>query len=248
MPGLFWSLVWTHFGQFFVVLSMAEMARLAPTVGGLHHRVSAFAPRGWEQLLSYCSGWLSTLGWQSVITVDCYIISCIIQALIGIRTPTYNPTRWAGTLFTMLAVLLVSAFNILVAGYLSFCEGVFATCHVFAFVPVVVTLWVLSSPKMSAAEIFVQFKDYTESWPSTGLSTLVGQVSCIFVTLGSDAVAHLCGDTESAAIVVPQGMVWSYVLNIPLTFIMLLAYLFNISSVEAALKSPLPFVYVLWQA
>ena len=41
---------------------------------------------------------------------------------------------------------------------------------------------------------------------------LVGQISCVFVTLGSDALAHLGEDVEDAAIVVPQGMVWSYLL------------------------------------
>lgn len=30
LPGLFWSLVWCYTGQTFVVLSLAEMASMAP--------------------------------------------------------------------------------------------------------------------------------------------------------------------------------------------------------------------------
>lgn len=33
-PGLFWSMVWAYVGQTFVVLSLAEMASMAPTAGG----------------------------------------------------------------------------------------------------------------------------------------------------------------------------------------------------------------------
>ena len=68
------------------------------------------------------------------------------------------------------------------------------------------------TPKSDPAEVFVNFRDHTGTWPSTGLSALVGQISCMFVTLGSDAVAHLAEEVEDAAIVVPQGMVWSYIL------------------------------------
>jgi len=32
--GLFWSMVWTYLGQTFIVLSLAEMASMAPTAGG----------------------------------------------------------------------------------------------------------------------------------------------------------------------------------------------------------------------
>lgn len=34
LSGLFWSLCWAYVGQFFIVLSLAEMAAMAPTAGG----------------------------------------------------------------------------------------------------------------------------------------------------------------------------------------------------------------------
>ena len=37
--GLFWSLVWAYVGQAFVILSLAEMASIAPTAGGQYHWV-----------------------------------------------------------------------------------------------------------------------------------------------------------------------------------------------------------------
>jgi choline transport protein len=37
--GLFWSTIWGYFGQSFIVLSLAEMASMAPTAGGQYHWV-----------------------------------------------------------------------------------------------------------------------------------------------------------------------------------------------------------------
>jgi choline transport protein len=56
LSGLFWSLCWAYLGQFFIVLSLAEMAAMAPTAGGQYHWVSEFAPRKYQKVLSYISG------------------------------------------------------------------------------------------------------------------------------------------------------------------------------------------------
>ncbi|KAI9866914.1 MAG: hypothetical protein M1823_009143, partial [Watsoniomyces obsoletus] len=53
--GLFWSLCWSYTGQTFIVLSLAEMASMAPTAGGQYHWVSEFAPEKYQKILSYLS-------------------------------------------------------------------------------------------------------------------------------------------------------------------------------------------------
>jgi amino acid transporter len=46
----------TAVGMGFVIVSMAEMASMAPTSGGQYHWVSEFAPREHQQFLSYVVG------------------------------------------------------------------------------------------------------------------------------------------------------------------------------------------------
>lgn len=41
-PSLFWSYVWAYVGQAFIVISLAEMASMAPTAGGQYHWESSF--------------------------------------------------------------------------------------------------------------------------------------------------------------------------------------------------------------
>jgi amino acid transporter len=37
LAGLFWGYIWTFIGFVFIVMSLAEMASMAPTSGGQYH-------------------------------------------------------------------------------------------------------------------------------------------------------------------------------------------------------------------
>ncbi|OAA51580.1 Amino acid/polyamine transporter I [Metarhizium rileyi] len=249
MAGLFWSLCWSHVGQFFIVLSLAEMASMAPTAGGQYHWVSEFAPRKHQKLLSYLSGWLSTVSWQSIVALDAFLIGSVIQGLITLNDDSYTPTRWEATLLVFAAVIGVSLFNVFAAKHLPLAEGSFVTLYIFSFFPVIITLLVLA-PKQSASDVFTKFTDNGAGWPSIALTVMVGQVSSMFVVLGSDSVAHMAEEIKDAGIVVPRSMVWSFILNVPLTFGLLLTYLFCIGDVQEALssKTGFPFIYVFHNA
>lgn len=57
-------------------------------------------------------------------------------------------------------------------------------------------------------------------------------------------------EVEEAGSIVPRSMVWSFALNIPFTFCMVISYLFCILSLDDALNDPTgyPFIYVFRQA
>jgi amino acid transporter len=238
---------------------------MAPTAGGQYHWVSEFAPRQYQKVLSYISGtywhciiwgnadshlgWLSAVSWQSIIAIDSYIVGVIIQGIIVVNDPTYVPTRWQGTLLIIASVIGIGLFNVFAAKHLPLAEGIFVTFHVFAFFPTIIVLLVLS-PKQSAHDVFLNFTDNGAGWPNVGWATLVGQVSTMFVVLGSDSVAHMAEEIEDAGIIVPKSMVWTFLLNVPFTFGLLLTYLFCIGDVTQAIASPtgFPFIYVFQNA
>lgn len=138
--------------------------------------------------------------------IDASIISGVAQSLIQLHDPSYTCPRWQGTLITIAATIIIAAFNVLLAHHLPNCEGLFAMFHFFAFVPIVVGLFVLS-PNRSAYEVFFNFAIDQGHWKNIELSCLVGQVSNMFVVLGSDGVAHLAEEIEDAGVDLPQGMV-----------------------------------------
>lgn len=54
--GLFWSCIWGYSGQSFIVLSLAEMASMAPTAGGQYHWVNNLIFRPLEHRAETCIG------------------------------------------------------------------------------------------------------------------------------------------------------------------------------------------------
>lgn len=52
-------------------------------------------------------------------------------------------------------------------------------------------------------------------------------------------------EVKDAATVTPRTMFWSYMLNIPLAFAMLLVFLFAMTDVAAATTEAYPFVWIL---
>ncbi len=77
--GLIYTYIAVFIGFILVVLSMAEMASMAPTSGGQYHWVSEFAPRSCQALLSYFIGWLGILGYQVGTTIGAFIAGTFIQ-------------------------------------------------------------------------------------------------------------------------------------------------------------------------
>ncbi|KXL46460.1 MAG: hypothetical protein FE78DRAFT_70127, partial [Acidomyces sp. 'richmondensis'] len=241
--------LWAYIGQAFVILSLAELASIAPTSSSHCHWVSELAPRRAQRSLSYCTGWLAWVGWQGVVAVDCLIISEIVQMLIALNIPSYVPQHWHAMLLMVAVGVGFASFQMLAGNRLSLLEGLFAIVHVYAFVPIVFTLWVMAPSASAGVNAFMHFHN-GGGWPSTTLSVLVGQLPSMFIWLGSDAVTHLAEEVEDAARLVPQSMVRSYLLNAPLTFLLVLTYGFNCGSLihEVDFRISYPFLYVFRHA
>ncbi|CZT20696.1 uncharacterized protein RCC_06554 [Ramularia collo-cygni] len=234
LAGLFWTTVWAHIGHLFVVLSLAEMSSMVPLSGGQYRFVTAFAPSKSQRRLSYFTGWVCSIGWQARFTLHCYIVTNLVQSLVH---PDMAATRWQTHLYMVLVAVVMSVFNAFAAGHLSIAEGLFAICHVFVLVPILVSLWVLASPKEKAKHVFLTFTDNggQNKWPSKALSVCVGQLSSVFVLLGSDAMSYIAEEVEDAEIIVPRCVVWSFLFNAPITLGLIVTFLFNLGSITDAL-------------
>ncbi|KAK5003125.1 hypothetical protein LTR28_010562 [Elasticomyces elasticus] len=57
-------------------------------------------------------------------------------------------------------------------------------------------------------------------------------------------------EIEDASVIVPKAMMWSFLLNVPFTFVLLVTYLFCITDIDAALasSSDFPFIWVFQNA
>jgi choline transport protein len=89
-------LVW--FGTLSVFATLSELVSMAPTSGGQYHWVSMLAPPSCAKFFSYITGWLTVGGWQAAVGSAGYLTGTLVQGLIALTVPDYNPKSLHGTL------------------------------------------------------------------------------------------------------------------------------------------------------
>ncbi|KAJ4137166.1 hypothetical protein NW768_002747 [Fusarium equiseti] len=242
--GLIWMFFICWIGFIIVNTSMAEMASMAPTIGGQYHWVSEFAPPGYQKPISYLMGWMCVLGWQGACASSSFIGGTQIQGLIVMNNPSYEPKGWHGTLLTIAIAALSVLFNTFLARKLPLVEACILVVHVFAFFGVLVTLWVLS-PRADAKDVFTQFSD-GGGWGNLGGSALVGILAGVLPLLGADAAVHMSEEVRDAGRTIPRVMILTTVFNGLFGWIMVITYCFCIGDLAQVISTPTgqPFMQV----
>ncbi|KAJ5592033.1 uncharacterized protein N7459_002402 [Penicillium hispanicum] len=263
LAGLLWSFVWTFIGFGFIIVSLAEMASMAPTSGGQYHWVSEFAPARYQRFLSYSTGWMSVLAWQAGAAAGSFLTGTIIQGLISIRDPSYQPKPWQGTLFVWAMIAIIYFFNIHAADWMPRIQNLLFALHIVCWVIVITVLLVLA-PHNSPKAVFTEFYN-GGGWPTVGVSLMIGQISAIYGSLsestawqhnsssdlwahtlaGSDATAHMSEEVKDAGRYVPIAIAWGYFVNGILAFVVIVGLLLALPSVPKSLadSSGFPFLY-----
>ncbi|KAK5084647.1 hypothetical protein LTR05_005725 [Lithohypha guttulata] len=237
--GLFWTFIGTVICYSSVVLSLAEMASMAPTAGGQYHWTSEFAPPSCQKFLSYCAGWMSTLGWFASTASSVFVCTTLIQSLVGVRDEQYAFSNWQYTLLMLAFLAVTILFNTLGSGSLPLIETISLFGHVGGFFVTIIPIWIMA-PKNSASDVFTSFSS-TSGW-NLGAACLVTQVSILYCNLGSDSIVHIAEEVNNASVTVPRVMWWSYVLNATLGFVALITMLFCIGSLDDAINSESPYL------
>ncbi|KAK5203633.1 hypothetical protein LTR41_010660 [Exophiala xenobiotica] len=234
--GLIWTFVAVWIGFILVGVSMADMASMAPTSGGQYHWVSEFAPPRVQQPLSYFVGWLGVLGYQVGTTIGAFVAATMIQGLIILNYPNYDPERWHGTLMAMAITLCVALFNIFLAKHLPLVEGIILVVHIIGFFAILVPQWVLG-PRTPSSDVWTSFVD-GGSWGSNGVACLVGMITNVGALVGGDAAAHMAEEVKNASKTLPRAMIWTIVVNGALGFLMLVTFLYTLGDLNEDLTSP----------
>jgi amino acid transporter len=127
------------------------------------------------------SGWLATMSWQAGTAGGAFLLGTITQNLIVLNNSSYIPQGWQGTLFVIVASLIVFIINIWGARTLSFLQNILFVLHVFGFIAVLVILWVVARVQPAKA-VFTQFEN-NGGWSSMGLSLMVGQINAVYMAI-----------------------------------------------------------------
>ncbi|EIT82960.1 amino acid transporter [Aspergillus oryzae 3.042] len=215
---------------------LSELASMAPTSGGQYHWCSMLAPPSAMKLFSYLTGWLTVIGWQATFATSCFLSGTLIQGLIVLTNSSYEPKNWHGTLLFWAVAVFSVGINSVGGNLLPRFEGLILILHILGFFAILIPLTYMADHS-SAQEVFTHFLNLGE-WPTQGLSFFIGLVGCVFAFAGGDAAVHMSEEITNAPVAVPRSIMLSVLINGTLGFSMLIAMLFCLGDIEAALVSP----------
>ena len=117
-------------------------------------------------------------GWQVTLVSVYYLAGAMIQGLITLTTPAYEPHPWH-TVFLFWAPIFTIFINTIVGHYLPKFEGATLIVHILGFLLPLAIL----GPHQDASEVFKTFLN-AGSWSTQGLSFMIGMVGSVFCFTG----------------------------------------------------------------
>ncbi|PWY94742.1 putative GABA permease [Aspergillus sclerotioniger CBS 115572] len=223
-------------GALATAASLSELASMYPTAGGQYHFTAKLAPEKFQNPLSWAIGWTGTFGWISFAASAPFLAATMIQGLVVLNHETYEMERWQSTLVYWALVGLSTVINIWGSRLLSFVEGVSLLIHICAFIANIAVIWACSPTKHSADFVFTSFVN-NSGWSSDGVAWSIGLLSSCYVLAGCDGAIHLGEEMNNPAVSVPYCMLGSVTINGVMGFAFLLAVLFCMGDMDAALNS-----------
>lgn len=135
-------------------------------------------------------GWLLATGWQGSVVGLSFLAGTIIQGLITLNNPSYNPQPWHGTLLVIAVVAFAIIFNTSLAKKLPLVEGIILLIHVVGVFAIVIPLLVLA-PRNDSRTALLHFNN-GGNWPTMGVAFMVGLLTSLGSMLGFDCSVHMC--------------------------------------------------------
>lgn len=191
---------------------------------------------------------MTVLGWQAFCASVGYLNGTMTQGLIIFTDPSYEPHPWHSVMLFWGVILFGVSVNTVISSWLPKFEGLILILHIIGFFAIVLPLVILG-PRTQPSQVFQTFIN-GGNWPTNGLSFFVGLLGNVFAFFGADGAIHMSEEIQNAAVVVPNAIVFSIILNGVLGFGMALALLFCIGDIDAALhtNTGFPFIEIFYQA
>ena len=170
------------------------------------------APKGWEHVLSYWTGALTSAAWF-FWTSGTYLLDAeILLAAIEVLYPNYTTQAWHLVLISWAVTVLSVVWNI------PFFKSWPTTLKAMVVVTnagslfVAIALLARSHPKQSAHTVFVDIVNES-GWSSTSVVFLLGLLPGTTAINGFDSASHMTEEMPDPARQVPQVMVGNALLS-----------------------------------
>ncbi|KAF2270615.1 amino acid transporter [Lojkania enalia] len=239
--GVVWGFLINWIGMLSTFVAIAELASIAPTVGGQYHWVAMMAPKSCSSFLTYLTAWLTVVAWQFFACSTGFLLATITQGIVLLANSNYVPQTWHTVLLIWAIMLFAVVLNSTTSRALANFEGLVLIVHLVGFFCVLIPL-VYFAPHREPAFVFTTFLN-GGGWESQAVSFFIGLPTTAMSLLGADSAVHMSEEIQSAATVVPQALIYTIMINGTLALAMAIAMIFSIGDLEAALNAEATLFY-----
>jgi amino acid transporter len=145
--------------------------------------ISELSPRSSRALLSWYTGWTSILGWVAFTASAPFGAANIVQGLIILNYPDYEPKTWHWYLIYLATAAMAFFMNIWGGKVLPMLENIIMVFHVGFFIAILIAVAALPRERQSAEFVFTHFSNGT-GWDSNVIAWSIGMLTSAYVMVG----------------------------------------------------------------
>ncbi|KAF7595801.1 hypothetical protein BBP40_004613 [Aspergillus hancockii] len=162
--------------QSFLATSLAEFVSAYPVEGGMYHWIAAIAPKRYNSLLSFATGWSTVFGWIFTAASTNLVYATNFMALIALYKTDLVLQPW-------MTFVAYQGLNILTSAVVMFGNRYIPGINKFAFAA--------SAPKHNDTKFVFRTWMNNTGWENNVICFITGLVNPLFALGGLDGITHI---------------------------------------------------------
>ncbi|PLN82880.1 putative amino acid permease [Aspergillus taichungensis] len=190
-PGaLIYGFILVFILQSFLATSLAEFVSAYPVEGGMYHWIAAIAPKRYNSVLSFATGWSTVFGWIFTSASTNLIYATNFMALIALYHTDLTIQPW-------MTFVAYQGLNLLTAGIVMFGNrflpmiNKFSLCYLqLAWFVIMITV-VATAPRHNDNKFVFQTWVNNTGWENNVICFITGLVNPLYSLGGLDGITHI---------------------------------------------------------
>ena len=163
--------------------TLANTPTRYPGAGGQYQFIGELSSPKYKAVLSFFSGWITLLGWVALTASAPYAVGNLVQGLIGLNNPEYQPERYRTTLIYIAVLTLSFCLNQWGSRVLPLLENTIMFFHILFFCIMIIVIAVIPPDRHNAAFVFTKFQNNT-GWENDGVAWCLGMLTSAYILVG----------------------------------------------------------------
>ena len=156
-----------------------------PGAGGQYRYISELSSPRYRSPLAFFTGYFTLMGWTALTASAPYASANLIQGLISLSDPSYEPTRWKTTLIYMCILIMAFVFNQWFSKMLPMLEQFIMAVHILFWVGILIAVCVLPETRNSAGFVFgSEAAVNLTGWDNDGVAWCLGLLTSAYILVG----------------------------------------------------------------